>query len=359
MRTPYLFVIATLIAAIGALPSCNGNTDSSGTDSNTHWLERCDSDVECGELSCICGTCTKSCTTATSCETYGSQATCTMVSGCTDAAAPTACVVTCNTNADCDGASCEMGQCRKGSGSGSGGTGGAGGAGAGGTAGSGAIGGGMGHPCGPMDAHDSGLDCAAIAGYAWDGKMCRPITCSCTGSDCGGIFATANECDTAYSACLAQEGLMRNCTTHGECTLTFRNCCASCGLTQEYDVLALRVDSPSPLPLGLCNDGCPDCVNTENLALQPACIDGQCQVIDLTSYAACTTEADCHLRTKDCCECGGSTTPADLMSVNASFPSTPDWCGDVACDACLPDYGTSALATCATDVGMCTVAVLL
>ncbi len=359
MRIPS-FILVGLLVLTAAVSSCGGSTDSTGTDSNTHWLERCVADGDCGALSCICGTCTTACSDASNCGDFGSTATCTTVSGCTAVPAPSACVVTCSSDADCSGGQCDAGQCRRiAAGSGSGGGSSAGGSSAsGGSTSSGGSGGMASGSCAAMDAHDSGLDCAATVGYAWDGTTCRPITCSCAGADCGGIFATANECDTAYSACLAAQGFVRSCTTHADCTLTSRDCCFACGIQEPANMLAVRADSLT-VQLNACeNSGCPECATSFNPALQSACIDGQCQLIDLTPYAACTSDEDCRLRTKDCCECGGDTT--NLISVNASFPSTPDWCADdVACDACLPDYGSFAIPSCAVDQGMCTMAFLL
>jgi hypothetical protein len=47
-----------------------------GTDSTTHWLERCKSDADCGGLSCLCGTCSASCVDDDACSRFGSAARC-------------------------------------------------------------------------------------------------------------------------------------------------------------------------------------------------------------------------------------------------------------------------------------------
>ncbi len=55
--------------SLGALllaSSCQ--TDSPQTGSQTNWLRACDSSSECGDFSCLCGTCTVSCDASSACE---------------------------------------------------------------------------------------------------------------------------------------------------------------------------------------------------------------------------------------------------------------------------------------------------
>src|SRR5262249_39030556 len=61
--------------AAGARLSCATKTDA-GTDSNTHWFADCDSDVDCGGLTCRCGTCTMACSANNDCAALGATATC-------------------------------------------------------------------------------------------------------------------------------------------------------------------------------------------------------------------------------------------------------------------------------------------
>ncbi|HEX7671142.1 MAG TPA: hypothetical protein VF395_16220, partial [Polyangiaceae bacterium] len=63
---------------LGMIPSCASTTDvSGGTDSNTHWLEQCQADKDCGSsLVCRCGACTKPCAEPTDCTPLGVHASC-------------------------------------------------------------------------------------------------------------------------------------------------------------------------------------------------------------------------------------------------------------------------------------------
>jgi hypothetical protein len=73
--------------------------------------------------------------------------------------------------------------------------------------------------------------------------------------------------------------------------------------------------------------------------------------------SACTEDVDCRLRVTQCCECGGSTAPWDLVAVAASKEALyVDLVCDAgqACDECLPQYPTDVEAFCASD-GHCDV----
>lgn len=54
--------------------------------------------------------------------------------------------------------------------------------------------------CAPEDAQGTGA-CAAIVGYAWDGRGCQWLSgCSCTGADCG-RWDSIEECEAAHGMC--------------------------------------------------------------------------------------------------------------------------------------------------------------
>lgn len=55
--------------------------------------------------------------------------------------------------------------------------------------------------CPAQDAQDDGTDCTTVIGYAFDGKRCFPITCGCTGADCGDLGATETACQARFGAC--------------------------------------------------------------------------------------------------------------------------------------------------------------
>lgn len=72
--------------------------------------------------------------------------------------------------------------------------------------------------CSPMDARSNGR-CAGSPGYAWDGTACRPLACSCIGTECDAIFGTEGECNAAFGACApASDCSFDDATGVGACT---------------------------------------------------------------------------------------------------------------------------------------------
>ena len=185
------------LAAAGFAVSagCSARVTSGGTDSNTHWLDVCTSDSECGDLKCYCGVCTRGCAESDSCSALGANATCEgRPFSCN--VGKSVCLASCDTSMDCPpGLRCEAGQC---------------------TAKPAPVqnpepdasapparpdGGGTNDPCASMDARSSGARCAGVAGFTWNGVTCQPIECTCSGTDCDRIYPTALECVTARAAC--------------------------------------------------------------------------------------------------------------------------------------------------------------
>jgi hypothetical protein len=76
-------------------------------------------------------------------------------------------------------------------------------------------------------------------------------------------------------------------------------------------------------------------------------------VVDLHEHASarCETSADCRVRTRSCCECGGDTSAAGLVAIHVDGNGAYQ---DLACDAgaltpcpeCAPVYPDEASATC-------------
>jgi hypothetical protein len=77
------------------------------TDGQTHWMESCESDSECGELSCVCGACTAVCNGSNGCELDDSVCAPTGQVFAQDACDRTmgdvrVCVPACERQSDCD-----------------------------------------------------------------------------------------------------------------------------------------------------------------------------------------------------------------------------------------------------------------
>ncbi len=108
--------------ALVLLASCGGKTTSSspanggnGTDSNTHWLSRCDEDSDCKDgLSCLCGVCSSRCDSDDACEDFGTGGMCLPVS-CLDDGKPESvalCTRDCSEDDDCrSGSRCDGSRC--------------------------------------------------------------------------------------------------------------------------------------------------------------------------------------------------------------------------------------------------------
>lgn len=112
-RTTIFSVLAsTFSLGVGCEPS------SPETNSQTNWLKHCDTEDDCGDLVCLCGTCTRSCDTVDdcsdpdtdSCVSAGEEAASIVCDG----NIPTAglCLPRCDSTACPGGASCVAGVCR-------------------------------------------------------------------------------------------------------------------------------------------------------------------------------------------------------------------------------------------------------
>lgn len=340
-------------AGVVIAPGCGAtDTNNGGTDSNTHWLEPCERDSECGGLTCVCGVCTEPCETDDACSKLDG-ASCALANTCEGPREESSCVVGCRRDAECGdlGSSfiCDDGQCvhrsiahtpgSGGQGAEAGGEAGApfgggeggtsagaagapspGGSGAnagsagapsggrttgtGGSAGSGAISGagapstggsGPTGPCAPMDVQPSALNLpceAAPPTYYWNGHLCTPLNgCACSGEDCDEVYPTMAACDESYRACYTDLGITGACESDDDCKLTHRGCCASCG-EQSFENLAATNEAEEEL-WHYCPAAplCPDCVQggpTPEAAAR--CEAGRCTV---ASICADLDEADC------------------------------------------------------------------
>ncbi len=104
------FTLALAVALVAA-SSCSTSHEPVVVDTNSNWLKRCDSSVQCGEgLSCVCSICTERCRQKEDCEAYSSEAVCESAAdvafadecGDDEQATPAQiCVLPCTTDADC------------------------------------------------------------------------------------------------------------------------------------------------------------------------------------------------------------------------------------------------------------------
>lgn len=207
-----------------------------------------------------------------------------------------------------------------------------------------------------MDAHTGALDCATVVGYAFDGKICAPVLCSCEGSECDSLYETADECDSAYQACYAKRGVRRSCTTHADCRQQYRSCCPECYFSDANLLIATSYDSPEPKAAGMCvgdpEQVCGKCLPQGSPTLYSICLEGQCRMVDVSAQADCETSADCKLVSKSCCECPQDVR-TDLVSVNVDTTTLPFCSASDDCVLCEEESGRQVGSTCNTDVGKC------
>lgn len=113
------FISGMLTIAFGC-----GRIAESGTDSSTHWLRRCSTNTECGQLSCVYGVCTKACEASSECATLRAGALCQPLSD-TSQASLSVCTASCTASSDCHSIAadlqCEAGTCLPAAGVGQGG----------------------------------------------------------------------------------------------------------------------------------------------------------------------------------------------------------------------------------------------
>ena len=201
-----------------------------------------------------------------------------------------------------------------------------------------------------MDARPNLDTCTDVVGYAFDGKLCGPIVCGCLGDDCGQLFGSIEACDREYGVCYAKAGIDQSCKSHLDCQLRSRLCCPGCGAPGADELLATNRGSPDLAKLGACEgDGsaCGHmCAALPSPSLASACVDGQCTTLDLSAYASCALDSDCHVASKDCCDCGADYGLGETIAVNRSFVR-PSYCSaDQACDACASDPSADDIAFC-------------
>jgi hypothetical protein len=325
LRAVGLFVLS----AVSLVFACGGNAENTGSDSNTHWLEECDSDGDCDGLSCLCGVCTQTCAAQADCSPFGKQAACDVPSSCASPTSAAACVTE------------ALGRGGSSSGGGS----------------SGSAGTAPGPDCLAMDAQSAAPGCTGVIGFAFNGDICAPIACRCEGVDCVEMFDSFDACDRAYSACYARVGVTRSCSSHGDCRIQPRTCCSACNTPERWTLIATNHSSETPRDAQVClgdpSEECGLCdpLDEAELGLYPACVEGQCTILDVVEEATCQTSDQCQLVSKDCCECPGDAR-SGLVAVSKSATSLP-FCADQTCAPCTYEPDQQVGVSCNLDRGKC------
>ena len=153
------------------------------------------------------------------------------------------------------------------------------------------------------------------------------------------------------------------CTMPSDCVLRTAGCCAPCGAPSVDDVDGVRSDRTAAHHAEVCPEepvgGCPLCPSQLNPWLFAFCIEDTCTAVDLRlrELTTCDEDDDCHLRVRDCCECGADMSIFNIVAVaEESLAAFADRVCDpgTGCDACVPEYPGTVEAYC-TDEGHCDV----
>jgi len=150
------------------------------------------------------------------------------------------------------------------------------------------------------------------------------------------------------------------CAGPSECIVVPASCCGSCGAATRGDAVAVNVARSSDYRRPMCDGvGCPACFMEQDPSLVATCRAGRCEVADLHTEPAaeCSSDGDCRVRTRDCCECGGDVSRAGIIAIATSHivdyealvcdPGT-------ACLECAPVYPAEVSAVCSS-AGFCDV----
>jgi len=149
----------------------------------------------------------------------------------------------------------------------------------------------------------------------------------------------------------------RICEDPSDCTVTPNTCCGECGDPTLEGSTAVNRDREAEFRDLLCADAgvCPECETGWNPSIVATCNAARCAAVEISRLplAACTTDDDCVLRTRDCCECGGDTSIESLIALRPD--GLIDYLGLVCdtgaiCDDCLPSYPPEVQPACVAGV---------
>jgi hypothetical protein len=343
----------------GLLTACGDVYEGGGSDSNTHWLEPCERDADCGDLVCQCGQCTQPCADDGACGSLPG-ASCAQSTACSDQSEPASCVAECSQDADCgvvrEGLRCHEQQCVSIAGPGSGGSGGGGAPSNGGSGGSLAG--------NSSVAGNGGTDCVVDGKTYRNNEQTPSSDCNTCKCQAGGIVCTVMECPIGGAS--GEGGSGGSDAGAGGST-------AGAGPTEPcapMDVNQTGIDLPclpGPPTYAWNGDYCAafsacGCEGEDCDELYPtlAACDASYQACYESQgiTGACEQDADCRLTYRGCCEpC------ADVVGLDGLAATTeseePNWhvCQQTAdCDQCAePPYEPSQEAGVACRQNRCTV----
>jgi len=144
------------------------------------------------------------------------------------------------------------------------------------------------------------------------------------------------------------------CEVDTDCIVVPESCCGSCGAATRGDALAMSGDAAGDYLTSVCAGmGCHICYMAQDPTLVATCDAGRCELVDLHEHpvARCSSDADCRLRTRSCCDCGGDTSREGLLAVRTDSAAgyvelVCDMGASEPCLECAPVYPDEATASC-------------
>jgi hypothetical protein len=147
------------------------------------------------------------------------------------------------------------------------------------------------------------------------------------------------------------------CAVPSECVLAIVDCCGPCGLPALADYDAVNEEFVDEHFAAVCTDPdpiCPACGVFPNPELMATCEAGRCTGVDIGAedITRCTDGSECRVRAAECCECGASMSPDNLVAIRADavMDYTALLCDpDQGCLECMPVYPVDVQARCGED----------
>lgn len=142
-----------------------------------------------------------------------------------------------------------------------------------------------------------------------------------------------------------------SCVAAGDCVLGFNTCCGPCGIPKLTDYTAVNKAKAEAWAKKACATPipCPDCVVWDERSLMAFCTAGKCTAVDVRTdpVSECATDADCVLRTAECCECGGDVAhPIAIARKSLSAYAGKVCPPDTGCTECAPVYPSTFRPAC-------------
>jgi hypothetical protein len=145
------------------------------------------------------------------------------------------------------------------------------------------------------------------------------------------------------------------CEVPSDCLVVPESCCGTCGAPTRSDAVAVARDKSAAFQAAACGSdtGCPACAPLFiDPTLVASCRARRCELIDLLEHeaSACESDDNCHVRTPDCCPCGGDTSPGRLIGVSSENAYSALVCDpESACPECGPIYPDEVTVSCNAD----------